>query len=360
MKNFLSIFVIFGFQAYSAQNIKVIYPMDSPSEIRLAQKLKQAAKEKYDIDIQYIGVTNSELENKFLIMEKTNNSADVVVIQDITNIKEYLEPINDFKLLYNYNDEAIKYFSDNNNLIASPAGLVVYGFVSNSSALNTVNDFVGKKTIVPNGTDRHSFRNFYMYCTLYGVNPLNPNDPNYTKVLDLYKNIVFKKTHYSDKYPDMYKAYANNEVDFIHSGVFHIGNQKQWGIENLSETNVYAPGPNTYIGVSGIAISKNSKNKKNAKQILKLYMSKDIITEKFLDMDLPAYEINIDYSSLSKDELRIKQQWSEISKKGITIPKIKNQIKVEKLFRDNIVLFMEDKIDATTFINNIKKYINNN
>ncbi|MGL4404087.1 MAG: extracellular solute-binding protein [Fusobacteriaceae bacterium] len=359
MKSIIAFFTITSI-CYSSSKITIVYPMESPNEIKLSKKLMKRAKEDFDIDITYIGVTNSELENKFLMMERAKMSADIVITQDITNISSYLEPVEEFKALYNFNKGALDYFTEGGKLVAIPVGLVTYGFVSNSVELNAPEDFFGKKTIIPNGTDRHSFRNFYLYCTLYGVDPLNTNDKNYSKVLSLYKNIVFGVNHYNDKYPDMYKAYANNEVDFIHSGVFHLGNQRPWGTENLRNTNAFSPGPYTYIGVSGVAISKNSKNKDNAKKIAKLYMEKDIISEKFLDMDLPAYDIDIDYSSLSIDEQRLKTQWIEISKNGIALPKIKNQIKVEKVFRENIVLFMEGKINESTFISNIKEYTNNN
>jgi ABC-type glycerol-3-phosphate transport system substrate-binding protein len=230
----------------------------------------------------------------------------------------------------------------------------------NNYEIKKVEDLIGLSTSIPNGTERHSFRNFYMYCTLYGVDPLDFDDKDYIKVLDFYRSININKDHYNTTYPDMFKAYANNEVDFIHTGTYHIANQKPWGLDNLKTSHPVAPGPYTYIGVSGIGISKASKNKELAKKVAEIYMTKEVISEKFLEMDLPAYDITVDYSVLPTEEARMKKEWEKVVTKGKALPKIKNQGKVEKVFKDNIILFIEGKIDGETVLRNLKNNVNNN
>ncbi|MGL5964280.1 MAG: ABC transporter substrate-binding protein [Fusobacteriaceae bacterium] len=360
MKKLLLLSGIVSSMIYGAETIKIVYPMESPNEINISNKLKEKAKKELDVDIEYIGVTNAELENKFLLMERTNNGADMVITQDITNMSQYLESVDDFKVDFEFNEGAVQYFSEDGKMLAIPVGTVAYGFMVNKKKVDTPEDMFGLSTSIPNGTDRHAFRNFYMYATVYGVDPLDFNDADYKKVLELYKKVSVNKEHFNTTYPDMFKAYAEGKVDFIHTGTYHIANQKPWGLESLSTSTVVAPGPYTYIGVSGIAISKNSKHKDLAKKVAKLYMDKEVISEKFLDMDLPAYNIDMDYSSLGKDEERLKREWIAVSQKGKILPKIKNQGKVEKMFKDNIILFIEGKIDADTVIKNLRNNITNN
>lgn len=360
MKKLLLLSGVVSSIVYGSETIKIVYPMESPNEISISNKLKEKAKKELDVNIEYVGVTNAELENKFLLMERTKNNADMVITQDITNMVKYLEPVDEFKTQYEFNEGAVQYFSENGKMLAIPVGTVAYGFMVNNKKVEKPEDLFGLSTSIPNGTDRHAFRNFYMYATVYGVDPLDFNNVDYKKVLELYKKVNVNKEHFNTTYPDMFKAYADGKADFIHTGTYHIANQKPWGLDNLPTSTVVAPGPYTYIGVSGVGISKNSKHKELAKKVAKLYMEKEVISEKFLDMDLPAYNIEIDYSSLSKDEERLKKEWIKVSQKGKALPKIKNQGKVEKVFKDNIILFIEGKIDADTVIKNLRNNINHN
>ncbi|MGL4998236.1 MAG: ABC transporter substrate-binding protein [Cetobacterium sp.] len=359
MKKILLSLFVFSTMVMAKEKVTIVYPMESPTEIKISEELKKVAKEKYDIEIEYVGVTNAELENKFLIMERTKNNADMVVIQDITNVKEYLEPVDSFKTEYNFNKGAVAYFSDKGEMLAIPVGTVAYGFMGNNVHPKTLKDLEGLRTSIPNGTERHAFRNFYIYALAHGIGPLDVDSPKFKETLEFYKKVNVQKTHMNDKYPDMFKQYAENKVDFIHTGTYHISNQEPWGLENLKTSTPFIVGENSYIGVSGIAISSSSKHKEAAKKVAKLYMEKEIITPKFLDMDLPAYELDVDYSSLGADKERIKKAWIEISMKGITLPKIENQAKIEKVYRDNLILFIEGKQDADATIASIKKHINN-
>lgn len=350
-----------GYSAYSSETIRILYPMDSPTEIEISKRLKETVKKELDINIEYVPTTNSELESKFIVMEKTKNNTDIVIIQDVSNIKQFLEPLNEYTNKYNFNKGALEFFTEDNELLAVPVGMVVYGFMGNNFKAEKIEDLKGKKTSIANGTERHSFRNFYMYAIANGINATDVDSAKFENILDMYKNVVIQDTHKTDKYPDMFKQYAENKVDFIVTGSYHVANQQPWGLDNLKNSQPFVIGDKTYIGVSGPAISKSSKNKALAKKIIDIYMRKDIINEKLTTMDIPAYDIELDNSSLSDDVRRINSEWKKIADKyGISMPKIKNQSRIEKNYRDNIILFLEERQNARRTINNIKKYINTN
>lgn len=356
-KTILGLMLISSFSYSYGEVIRILYPNESPTEIKIAENLQKKAKEQ-GIQIEYVYSTNADLEKKFILFEKANKNVDLVVLQDITNVSTFLEPIDEFKSKYNFNEGGISFFSKE-KLLALPVGLVVYGFMGNNIQPQKIEDLYKLKTSIPNGTERHSFRNFYIYALSFDVSPIDLDSPKFKEVLKLYKKVEIQKTHKNDKYPDMFKHFADNKVDFIHSGSYHIANQEPWGLNNLSNVNPFIIGDKTYIGVTGMAMSKKSKNKENAKKVMELYLDKEVIESKFLEMDIPAYDIDIDYSTLGNDKSRIKQKWIEISKKGTPLFSYENQHKIEKAFRDNIILYIEGKVNEDEFISNIKKHINN-
>ncbi|MGL5690244.1 MAG: ABC transporter substrate-binding protein [Bacteroidales bacterium] len=361
MKKMLLPLLLLSTVAYGSTKFRIVYPMDSPTEIMISEKLKEVAKKELDVDIEYVKVTNSELENKFITMERTGNGADLVITQDISNMKQYLEPVDDFKNKYNFNKGAVEYFSDNGKMLAVPVGMIVYGFMGNDFKADKVEDLYGKKTSIPNGTERHSFRNFYIYSIANGIGAMDIDSDKFKDVLELYKKVVVQDTHKTDKYPDMYKQYAENKVDFIHTGSYHTGNQKPWGLDNLSKSYPFIVGDKTYIGVTGPAISKSSKHKDIAKEIVDIYMRTEIINEKNTTMDIPAYDMVVDNSNITEDMARINKEWKRIADNyGVPLPKIENQGKIEKVYRDNIIMFLEGRQDVSGTISNIRKHINSN
>ncbi|MGL5711654.1 MAG: hypothetical protein ACRCX2_01425, partial [Paraclostridium sp.] len=132
MKKLLLLSGVVSSIVYGSETIKIVYPMESPNEISVSNKLKEKAKKELDVNIEYIGVTNAELENKFLLMERTKNNADMVITQDITNMVKYLEPVDEFKTQYEFNEGAVQYFSENGKMLAIPVGTVAYGFMVNN------------------------------------------------------------------------------------------------------------------------------------------------------------------------------------------------------------------------------------
>lgn len=392
--------------------LRVVYSGTTEIEKAWSVKMKELVEAKHpDIKIEYMYIAWGDLEKKLAVMLQAGDIPDLMQVQDATNLvamnaleplDSYLERSDAFVKLDDFHTAAVDFFRYDGKLYSLPTAATGYGLIVNDEMLTkagikaedikTFDDLVNAAKALTkdgvygfgyaSGAPRFSWRDPSMFAYSNGGFTLADVDDAhkqaYLEVLNLYNDLrpYMPEAVTAWQYPDMRKAFANEQIAMMPFGSFFTGNVYEFNPDIVAKAKVIpipkgpsGDKPAMMVGGVGFAMLAGSKNKDAAWTVLQEFSQKEPVAEFAAAVNLPG-RVDVTGDEIAKlaQEIypkayeahgRIIESFSPLLEQyGKTQPRIVGQAEMEVAFQKNMVQLLQGKMTPEEMFENLQREIN--
>ncbi|MGQ9473236.1 MAG: ABC transporter substrate-binding protein [Candidatus Caldatribacteriaceae bacterium] len=408
----LLIFLVSGIltEAQEKVSLRFVYCGTSEPEKAWSAEYKKDLEKRYPhITIEYMYIPWAEQEKKLAIMTQAGDYPDLVQVQDVTTLSAMgiLEPLD--KYIDNpesrvkrsdFYTAAFDYSLIDGVLYSIPAHMTVYGLIVNKNMLaqagfatedlKTWDDMLAVAQKITHdeiyaygyaaGLPRFAWRDAMIagYSNNVLISDTTPESRDkYMEVLQWYETL---KKHIPPaavtwSYPDMFRAFCQEEVAMIAAGSFFTANVYAIdpNIVPKSRAVVYPKGPSAdrpqaMVANAGWAILKGSKAKENAWFVIEDLSQRENLAKESAVVGMPARkDIAIEefaelagmyYPDIKEANKQIIEDWLFIAQNfGVSQAKIPRQGEMEVKFQEKMYALLSGNLDIQSFYKEIVNQI---
>ena len=377
-------------------HLRVLYPGTSDLEKEIANDIAVALQEKYpNIEVEYIFLAWSDIETKMAVMVSSNDSPDIMQIQDVANpvAMGALEPIqswiegSDAMSMDNFSQAGLDKMSVDGTLYAVPMTVIPYSHIINTNlfeqagidpasvqswddviaaakAISELGDDYYGFAMANGGEGRFTFRDFMMITLSNGFTPDDTSDetkPAYLEALQFIADLApyMPESQSTWLYPDLFRAWVSGKVGMMHTGTYFTGNVVDHGTNAMVFTQVLTmpAGPSAektavMVGSCAYAMFAGSTQKEAAWAFIETALSEPILGKLAGSMNVSAVDYvsdetlvewaNTAYAAYGDDigakHIALMNQFKAAADNyGIPMPTILGQSAMEKVVQGAIV-----------------------
>jgi len=389
-------------------NLRFVYPGHTEIERKWSEELSKVVAERYpDIKIEYLNIPWADVEKKVTIMIQSNDYPDIIQTKDITNYvaMKALEPLDDY---FSRPDSGIKkeniiessfgYSVFDNITYAVPQTIEVFGMCVNVEKLaetgmkledlKTWEDVVkASKALtrdgnfgygLAGGTPRHLFRNALIAAYSNDLNLADTSEASKKKYLELLEYYYKLKDFIPQgavnwKYPDMFRAYCNEQVGILAIGPYLSGNVYEINPNIIKKCRQipYPKGPSAIdakmpVSNVGFGIFSGSKNKEAAWKVIGIAMEDKFSAWQSAVSNIPAVKsvtqesikeyAKIPYGDMVDYHMQLVEDYKQIANnQSQPMVKIPKQVQLEVAFQKPFIDMITGKINPQQAYDMIKQ-----